>query len=101
MDLSVLSEMMSPTAAGRMLVETASRVLAARLLLAHWDAGAVRLPIEARHQLDDRRLERILEYVGDHLCDDISVADLANITCLSIFHFTRAFSSAIGMPPHR
>jgi AraC family transcriptional regulator len=46
-------------------------------------------------------MPRILEYVGDHLCDDISVADLANITCLSIFHFTRAFSSAIGMPPHR
>jgi hypothetical protein len=63
-DLSVLSEMMSPTAAGRMLVETPSRVLAARLLLAHWDAGAVRLPIEARHQLDDRRLERILDMSG-------------------------------------
>jgi hypothetical protein len=33
--LSVLSEMMSPTAAGRMLVETSSLLLAARLAHAH------------------------------------------------------------------
>jgi AraC family transcriptional regulator len=33
--------------------------------------------------------------------DDIAVADLANVTWLSIFHFARAFSSAIGVPPHR
>jgi AraC family transcriptional regulator len=42
--LSVLSEMMTPMAAGRMFAETASLLLAARLLHAHWDAGSVRLP---------------------------------------------------------
>jgi AraC family transcriptional regulator len=41
--LSVLSEMTSPTAAGRMLVETASMLLAARLVHAYWDAGTVHL----------------------------------------------------------
>ena len=98
---SVLSEMMSPTAAGRMLVETSALLLAARLVHAHLDAGPVRLPIESRHRLDDRRLKRVLDYVEDHLSDDIAVADLARVACLSIFHFTRAFSSAIGVPPHR
>ncbi|MDT7815181.1 MAG: AraC family transcriptional regulator [Acidobacteriaceae bacterium] len=99
--LSVLSEMMSPTAAGRMLVETASLLLAARLVHTHFDAGAVHLPNEPRHRLDDRRVRRVLDYVEEHLCDDIAVADLANIACLSIFHFTRAFSSTTGVPPHR
>jgi AraC family transcriptional regulator len=98
---SVLSEMMSPTAAGRMLVETSSLLLAARLVHSHLDSGPLRLPIESRHRLDDRRLKRVLDYVEDHLSDDIAVADLANVACLSIFHFTRAFSSAIGVPPHR
>ena len=99
--LSVLSEMMTPTAAGRMFTETASLLLAARLLHAHWDAGSVRLPIERRHRLDDRRLRRVLDYVEEHLADDIAVADLANVASLSIFYFTRAFSVAAGMPPHR
>ena len=31
---------------------------------------------------------------------DITVADLANVACLSIFHFTRTFA-AMGVPPHR
>jgi AraC family transcriptional regulator len=96
--LSVLSEMMTPTAAGRML---ASLLLAARLLQAHGDAGSLRLPIERRHRLDDRRLRRVIDYVEENLADDIAVADLANVACLSIFYFTRAFSAAVGMPPHR
>jgi AraC family transcriptional regulator len=99
--LSILSEMMNPTAAGRMFVETSSLLLAARLVHAHLDVALVRLPIESQHRLDDRRLRRVLDYVEEHLSDDIAVADLANIACLSIFHFTRAFSSAIGTPPHR
>jgi AraC family transcriptional regulator len=99
--LALLSEIMSPTAAGRMLVETASLLLAARLVHAHLDSGVVRLPIQPRHRLDNRRLKRVLDYVEERLCDDIAVVDLANIACLSIFHFTRAFSAATGKSPHR
>jgi AraC family transcriptional regulator len=99
--LSVLSEMMGPTAAGSMLVETSSLLLAARLAHAHLEAGPIRLPVESQHRLDDRRLRRVLEYIEEHLSHDIAVADLANVACLSIFHFTRAFSAAMGVPPHR
>jgi AraC family transcriptional regulator len=72
--LSVLSEMMNPTAAGRMLVETSSLMLAARLVHAHFDAGLARPTIESRHRLDDQRLRRVVDYVEDHLGDDIAVA---------------------------
>jgi AraC family transcriptional regulator len=99
--LSVLSEMMSPTAAGRMLAETSSLLLAARLAHTYSETGPVRSPIQSRHRLDDKRLRRVLTYVEEHLADDITVADLANVACLSIFHFTRAFSAAMGVPPHR
>jgi AraC family transcriptional regulator len=99
--LSVLSEMMSPTAAGRMLVETSSLMLAARLAHAHAETELIRLPILTPHRLDDVRLRRVLAYVEEHLAEDITVADLANVACLSIFHFTRAFAGAMGVPPHR
>jgi len=96
--LSVLSEMTSPTAAGRMLVETSSLLLAARLAHSHLETELIR---PSRHRLDDGRLGRVLAYVEEHLAEDISVADLANVACLSIFHFTRVFAATMGMPPHR
>jgi AraC family transcriptional regulator len=99
--LSVLSEMMSPSAAGRMLVETSSLMLAARLAHAHAETELIRLPILTPPPLDDRRLRRVLAYVEEHLAEDITVADLANVACLSVFHFTRAFAAATGVPPHR
>jgi AraC family transcriptional regulator len=99
--LSVLSEMMCPTAAGRMLVETSSLLLAARLAHSHFETGLIRPPLPSRHGLDDGRLRRVLAYIEEHLADDIAVADLANVACLSIFHFTRAFAATMGVPPHR
>jgi AraC family transcriptional regulator len=99
--LSVLSEMTCPTAAGRMLVETSSLMLAARLAHAHSETELIRLPILTPHRLDDVRLRRVLAYVEEHLAEDITVDDLANVACLSIFHFTRAFAAAMGVPPHR
>jgi AraC family transcriptional regulator len=99
--LSVLSEMTCPTAAGRMLVETSSLMLAARLAHAHSETGLIRSPIPSPHRLDHGRLRRVLTYIQENLAEDITVADLANVACLSIFHFTRAFAAAMGVPPHR
>jgi AraC family transcriptional regulator len=99
--LSILSEMTNETATGRMLVETSSLMLAARLAHAHAETELIRLPTLTPPRLDDRRLRRVLAYVEEHLAEDITVADLANVACLSIFHFTRAFAAAMGVPPHR
>jgi AraC family transcriptional regulator len=99
--VSILSEMMSPTAAGRMLVETSSLLLAARLAHSHSETGLIRSPMQSRHRLNDARLRRVLAYIEEHLAEDITVADLAKVACLSIFHFTRAFAAAMRVPPHR
>jgi AraC family transcriptional regulator len=99
--LSVLSEMMSPTAAGPMLVETSSLLLAARLAHSHLETGLIRLPTPSQHGLDDGRLRRVLAYIEEHLAEEITVGDLANVACLSVFHFTRAFAATMGVPPHR
>jgi AraC-like DNA-binding protein len=49
----------------------------------------------------NRRRRTYLEHIEEHLAEDIAVADLANVACLSIFHFTRAFAATTGVPPHR
>jgi AraC family transcriptional regulator len=46
-------------------------------------------------------LRRVLAYLEEHLAEDITVTDLANVACLSVFHFTRAFAATMGVPPHR
>jgi AraC family transcriptional regulator len=96
---SVLSEMANPSTAGRMLVETSSLFLAARLAHSYLEGGAHR-QAPSCHGLDAARLRRVFDYVEEHLADDIAVADLAKVACLSIFHFTRAFAAAVGVPPH-
>jgi AraC family transcriptional regulator len=99
--LSILSEMTNETAAGRMYVETASLMLAARIIHGYCDSGSCTLTAPGAHRLDHMRLPRVLAYIEEHLAEDITVSDLANVACLSIFHFTRAFAGTVGVPPHR
>jgi AraC family transcriptional regulator len=90
--------MTNESAAGRMLVETASLTLAARLLHSYCDSGSC---IPAAPLLDHARLRRILDYISTHLADEITIAELARLACLSTFHFARMFTLVIGTPPHR
>jgi AraC-like DNA-binding protein len=50
--------------------------------------------------LDRRRLTRVLDYIGANLEDDLTLARLAAVACLSRFHFSRAFKAAVGRSPH-
>src|SRR5262245_34260095 len=54
----------------------------------------------ASDQLDRERLSRVLGYIEAQLNESISVTNLANVACLSTFHFTRLFTGAMGVPPH-
>jgi AraC family transcriptional regulator len=54
----------------------------------------------ARGILDRSRLNRVLQYIDANLEADISVKDLADAACFSLFHFVRAFHLATGRPPH-
>jgi AraC family transcriptional regulator len=75
--------------------------MAAPMTITEFANHARHTPIKSPHRLDDRRLRRVLANVEEHLADDITVADLANVACLSIFHFTRTFAATMGVPPHR
>jgi len=44
---------------------------------------------------------RLTEYIAEHLADEISLIDLADIAQLSPFHFVRTFKQTFGDPPHR
>ena len=46
-------------------------------------------------------LERLKEFVLEHLDEPLDVATLAKMTNRSQFHFSRAFTRSVGVSPHR
>src|ERR1700719_3731132 len=60
---SILSELTVETAAGRMYVETASLMLAARLIHKYCECGSSALSALDAHPLDDVRLRRVRDYI--------------------------------------
>lgn len=52
-------------------------------------------------RLTEAQLGEVRDFVDAQLADDISVADLAALTGLSLFHFTRKFKTTVGVAPYR
>lgn len=47
------------------------------------------------------QLRRAIEYLQDHLAEDVSLQALADLTQLSQSYFSRAFKTSTGLPPHQ
>ena len=98
--LTLLAEMRSPSAGGALLAESLAMTLAARLVQAY--SSGQRLHVSpVRHALDDARLQRVVDYMVEHLDQPIGLDDLARVACVSTFHFSRMFRAKTGSPPHR
>ena len=83
--------------ADRILIEslgTALHIGVARHFIGH-------LPLPTSGGLSTERLERVRAYVEAHLDDDLSLTVLADIACLSPYHFSRSFKQATGIGPQR
>jgi len=99
---SILSELTTETAAGRMYAESAALTLAARLLQKYCDCGSS-APITTADAppLDHVRLRRVLDYISTNIDEEITLAVLARVADQSPFHFARKFAVAMGVPPKR
>lgn len=98
---SIMSELAVEKAASRVFVESASLTLAARLLQKHCDSGACASTGQSPDRLDHARLRRVLEYIEANIAADITLSNLAEVAGYSPFHFSRKFTRAMGVPPHR
>src|ERR1700716_2825633 len=45
--------------------------------------------------------KRVVEFIEEHLAEEVSLAALAELADLSLYHFARAFKQSFGAPPHR
>jgi AraC family transcriptional regulator len=99
--LSVISAMTNESTTRRMLVETASTALAARLLQNYCDSGACESPKPTTHRVDHMRLRSALDYISANLDKEITLVELAQVAGVSVFHFARTFARAMGVSPSR
>lgn len=75
--------------------------LIAALAADHAESGAPAAAPRLSHgTLDRRRLDRVLAFINDSLDADVSLADLADVACVSVFHFARLFQRTVGASPH-
>lgn len=98
--LAIVSELAEESAGGQLLVETLSLAMAARLA-GSYSTTPTSLPSEDLGALNPTRLRRVLDFIHDEIEGDLSVRRLAEIACLSRFHFSRAFQRAVGVSPNR
>lgn len=99
---AIASELQSQTSSGRLLIETLSSSLAARLIQNYVSRSPAQATFGVEHGgIDRRRLSRVLDYIEANIEGNLTLDELASIACLSRFHFARAFKLATGQPPHR
>lgn len=52
-------------------------------------------------RLSSQQLKQIIEYVHEHLSEEVSLVSLAEQMNLSAFHFARLFKNSLGLSPHQ
>lgn len=83
----------------RLYIESLANVLAVHLLR-QYAAPKLRLSIY-EGGLPQRQVLQVLEYINEHLNEDIKLADLAQLLGMSQFHFSHLFKQAIGTAPYQ
>ena len=93
---AIKAELEAGDPSGRLYADSLGLALAARLLRHH-------APLESHiaNGLPKRRLQRVMDYIHDHISHDLRLADLAEVASLSSSHFKSLFKRSAGMPVHQ
>jgi AraC family transcriptional regulator len=83
--------------ADRILVESLGTALCIRIA----QRFVEHLPLPTSGGLSPERLQRVRDYVEAHLDNDLPLTMLADVACLSPYHFSRSFKQAAGVGPQR
>jgi AraC family transcriptional regulator len=74
--------------------------LATALVIAVTSQTDVQLPYAGNIYVQHRQIQRAVSYIETHFHSKLTIQQLARISNLSLFHFTRLFSRVIGLTPH-
>lgn len=97
--LMFLAELKQENLGGRLYIESLVNVLTVHLLRQY----ATAKPDLQIHEggLPQRQLIQVLDYIHEHLDQDIKLTDLAQLLGISQFHFSHSFKQALGVSPYQ
>jgi AraC family transcriptional regulator len=96
--LALWRELEQPTPAVKLYTQTAAQLLAMHLLRSSTAGGATQ---ESSQGLNWQQMRRIMDFVQDHLDQDLSLEALAQQVGFSPYHFARLFRHTTGESPHQ
>ncbi len=98
--MAVLDALRDGTADDRLYVETIAQLIGVHLARAH--SSLARAPRSSSPDgLSGARVRRLVDYIEQHLGEDLSLEALAAEVGLSPLYLVRAFRSAVGQSPHQ
>ena len=97
--LKLKAEVGNSDPASHQYAEALSLVLMHELIRLERTASTTAKPL--RGGLPVWQQKRVVDFIEEHLADDVSLAALAGLVDLSPYHFARAFRQSLGAPPHR
>ena len=92
-------ELQERGAGGRVHAEALATALIVRLFRTYGD-GRANLQVNTGG-MNGTRLRRVVEYVEEHLSEDIGLCMLASIAGFSVHHFSDVFKTETGFAPHQ
>ncbi|GAA6617865.1 helix-turn-helix domain-containing protein [Scytonema sp. NUACC26] len=97
--MMLLSELKQENFGGKLYIDSLANILAVHLLRQYSTAKS-NLEIY-KGGLPERQLLRVVEYINEHLSQDIKLADLAQLLGISQFHFSHVFKQSVGIAPYQ
>jgi AraC family transcriptional regulator len=82
----------------RIYAESLGAALAAHIFAKYTDPASREL---SHSTLNRAQLRRSVEYINEHLDQDVSLAQLADVANMSKYHFAKSFRQAMGIAPHQ
>lgn len=95
----LFSELKQNNVGSRLYTDSLANVLAVHLLR-QYAVSKSRLGIY-QGGLTERQLLQVLDYINQHLNQEIKLADLATLLGMSQYHFSHLFKQSIGMAPYQ
>jgi AraC family transcriptional regulator len=97
--LALDAELTAGDAGGPLAAESLANVLAVHLIR---HILAPRRPAHGRDgKLPRGKLRVVLEFIEEHLEAGLTLEQVAAAAQLSVYHFSRQFKAATGLPPHQ
>lgn len=97
--MMLLAELEQENVGGRLYIESLANILAVHLIRQYTGVQSHLPGYEGG--LPQRQLRQVLDYIQEHLDQDLKLADLAQLADMSQFHFSRLFKQSLGLTPYQ